>query len=233
MQVLPQLRTASNGRITVFPRKLLAGLGTVCLILMGFSGQTFAAHGGVHGYCENGKPMVQEWPDRYKDYHPECAGNSLVIVPNNKLEPPPPLEWMEEPDDFGNWAYVYLNNKRVTNPYRDIDPFVTKSTGRTLIPIRMVTEAMGGTAEWDGANARVTIRLNDQYMTMTIGQTHAIANGSPVKLDQPPLIIRDRTMVPLRVVLEAFGAHVDWVQELHRIDITLDGVECPAAYCPK
>lgn len=212
-------------------RKVLTVLSAVSLVLAGFSGQAFATHGDVHGYCENGKPVIQEWPEQYKDYHAECLGGQLAVVPNNELEPPPPLERMEEPADFWNWAYVYLNGKRVINPYRDIDPFITKSAGRTLIPIRMVTEAMGGTAEWDHAKAQVTIRMGDKSMVMTIGKAEAVANGKPIVLDQPPLLIRDRTMVPLRVVMEAFGAEVTWDAGERKVDILLPSVQCAPGYC--
>lgn len=214
-------------------RGLMTTVVTIIVVLASSRGHSFAAHGFVHGYCKAGQPVIQEWPVEYKDYHADCAGNQLVIVANNKLGSGPPMESMPEPDDFGAWAYVRLNGQSVMNPYQDIDPFVKKSTGRTLIPIRMVTEAMGGTAEWDNDKQQVTIRLRDKYMVMVVGQAAATANGRSVTLDQPPLIIRDRTMVPLRVVLEAFGAQVAWTQELHQIDITLDGVECPETYCPR
>lgn len=213
-------------------RKMVALLATVCVVLVGFSGVSWATHGEVHGYCKDGQPVIQEWPDKYKDrFHAECAGDIIVVVANEKLGGGPPIETMPEPEDFYSWAYVELNGRSVINPYRDIDPFVKKSTGRTLIPIRMVTEAMGGTADWNNDKQQVTIRLLDKYMVMTIGQAEAVANGKPVTLDQPPMLIRDRTMVPLRVLLEAFGATVKWTQETRQIDIELAGVTCAPGYC--
>lgn len=35
-------------------------------------------------------------------------------------------------------------------------------------------------------------------------------NEEPIALSQPPVIINDRTMVPLRSIFEALGAYVDW-----------------------
>ena len=35
-------------------------------------------------------------------------------------------------------------------------------------------------------------------------------NGNPVVFDQPPVIINNRTLVPLRAIFEAQGAQVNW-----------------------
>ena len=35
-------------------------------------------------------------------------------------------------------------------------------------------------------------------------------NGEPIPFDQAPVIVNDRTMVPLRAIFEALGASVDW-----------------------
>ncbi|MBQ4151217.1 MAG: copper amine oxidase N-terminal domain-containing protein [Clostridia bacterium] len=39
-------------------------------------------------------------------------------------------------------------------------------------------------------------------------------NGVTVDFDTPPILIKDRTMVPMRKTFEALGATVDWVPEL-------------------
>jgi len=198
-------------------------------------GEAASGRRPFEGYCEDGKPVVTYWDPKLDEYYePVCSGDNLGLrmkkidyerPPSQFREAPPP------PGDWSTWANIWLNGQAVTNPYADVLPYVTRSTGRTLIPLRMVTEAMGGTVEWDEAARRVTIRLGERYMEMTIGESDAVANGQPVSLDQPPLLWLNRTMVPLRVVVEAFGAQVGWDGKVQRVDITLSGVQCAPGYC--
>lgn len=201
--------------------------------LLAAPGVGWGDHGEVHGYCVDGVPVVTYWPEKYAGkefYEPGCLGGNLVVYQTEAVAGVDVVDRVP-PADFGGWATVWLNGDRVVNPYRDVYPYVVLSSSRTLIPIRMVTEAMGGTADWDGVAGRVTIRLGERYMEMTIGSAEAIANGGPVTLDQPPIIWKDRTMVPLRVLAEAFGATVTWVPESFRVYVTLHGVTCRSDYC--
>lgn len=202
------------------------------VILLG-GGGVGATEKLYEGYCVNGDPVITRWdPSLSPKYRAVCAGNVLGLesdmgdAPELALQPEP-----EPPEDWSTWADIKLNGKWMTNPYRDVLPYVTTSTGRTMIPIRMVTEGMGGKAEWNDAEQQVTIRLGERYMVMTVGAPHGEANGTPVTLDQPPLIWMNRTMVPLRVVVEAFGAQVDWKASLDLVEITMTGVTCAPGYC--
>ncbi len=47
-------------------------------------------------------------------------------------------------------------------------------------------------------------------------------NNNAYKADATPKIINGRTMVPIRVIAEAFGANVDWIASTNTINITLD-----------
>ena len=42
-------------------------------------------------------------------------------------------------------------------------------------------------------------------------------NGAEVSFDQPPIIVDNRTLVPLRAIFEAMGATVDWDQETQTV----------------
>ena len=92
---------------------------------------------------------------------------------------------------------------------------------RTLLPIRCVIEAMGGTVGWDGATRMVTLRLGDKSLYMIIGSTSVLdQSGTYHTLDSAPVIIHDRTMLPVRFVSEFFGATVDWDGEARMVSIT-------------
>lgn len=209
---------------------VLVGLA---LLLAGVAsaGEPYRAY---EGYCVDGKPVITYWDPKLDEYFvPDCDGDKLGLL-QKEIKHGDPIELREPPappDDWSSWAHIWLNGLVITNPYNDVIPYVTASTGRTMIPLRMVTEAMGGTAEWDQATQRVTVRLGEKYMQMTIGRIEAEANGRPVTIDQPPLLWLNRTMVPLRVVVEAFGAQVAWDGQIQRVDITHPEVTCAPGYC--
>ena len=90
---------------------------------------------------------------------------------------------------------------RDTSVTMDTVPLIQQ--GRTLVPVRFIAEKLGGTANWNPVTRTVTINLDNQAITLVIGQT---APG----MDIPAQIIDGRTMVPLRFVSERFGAAVGW-----------------------
>ena len=44
-------------------------------------------------------------------------------------------------------------------------------------------------------------------------------NGEVFETDTPPVIVSDRTLVPVRGVFEAIGATVEWYEEIHQVSI--------------
>lgn len=74
---------------------------------------------------------------------------------------------------------------------------------RTLVPIRIITEALGGKVDWNGAAKEVTLSINDKEIKMTIGKMLE-------KYGVAPVIIDGRTFVPVRFVADELGANVVW-----------------------
>lgn len=92
----------------------------------------------------------------------------------------------------------------------DAPPFIRN--GRTLVPIRAITEPLGAKVDWDEKERKVTIRLGGTTVEMWIGNPKARVNGKPYNMPDgvPPVIERGRTFVPVRFVAEALGALVNW-----------------------
>jgi len=95
---------------------------------------------------------------------------------------------------------------------------------RTLLPIRAVIEAAGGTVEWTDAEKRVDIKYKDKTVTLWIGKNIARVNGKAVMIDSQnfkvaPEIINGRTMIPLRFVAESLEWHVGWDDKTKTITI--------------
>ncbi len=91
--------------------------------------------------------------------------------------------------------------------------------GRTLVPLRSISEALGASVKWDGTNKAITLTLSSDVIKLTIGKTTALKNEQTLTLDSPAKIIAGNTMVPLRFIGEAFGAYVQWNPGIRTIAI--------------
>lgn len=110
---------------------------------------------------------------------------------------------------------VVLNGEQLK-----FDRLPITENGRTLVPLRVIFEAMGATVDWDGVTQTVTAVKGNTTVKMQIGNSIMIKNGEKIALDVPPKIINGRTLVPVRAVAESFGAKVDWDGETKTVIIT-------------
>lgn len=85
--------------------------------------------------------------------------------------------------------------------------------GRTLIPVRAVTNALGAQVEWDPDTSTATITRGDIVIVMDLKNKVVTVNGEIVKLLVSPEINNNRTFVPLRFIAETFNLKVDWDDE--------------------
>jgi hypothetical protein len=90
----------------------------------------------------------------------------------------------------------------------DVAPIIVN--GRTLVPIRGVFEAMGFVVTWDGNIEQATLARDNDVVIITIGSYMFTTNEAEHSLDVPARIIGDRTMLPLRAVLESVGYELEW-----------------------
>jgi len=93
---------------------------------------------------------------------------------------------------------------------------------RTLLPIRAVVEAMGGTVTWDNGEATVTLSRGGDVVNLTIGSTTAFYNNTSLNLDTAPIVINGRTFLPIRFIAESFGFYVAWNGENNLVTISDD-----------
>lgn len=101
----------------------------------------------------------------------------------------------------------------------DVPPRIVES--RTLVPIRIISEALGATVHWDAAQKRVLIDGPRGRIALTIGQVEALIAEEAMTLDVAPQIFGGRTFVPLRFVAEALGADVHWDDPTRTVIVTL------------
>ncbi len=90
---------------------------------------------------------------------------------------------------------------------------------RTMVAVRSVSEAVGGTVEWDPVRRQVKITRYADTILLTVGKKEAVVNGQVMALQVAPQIVSDRTMVPLRFIAEALGGTVEWNESTRTVNI--------------
>lgn len=91
--------------------------------------------------------------------------------------------------------------------------------GRVFVPLRSVVEALGAQVNWQPSTQTATVTKENIVIVFKINEIAAVANGFEVKLDQPPQIINGITMVPVRFLVEALGAGVEWDNATSTVNI--------------
>ena len=84
------------------------------------------------------------------------------------------------------------------------------------MPFRAIFEALGCNVTYTEADGKqfVTAMRGDNQLIIEIGAYDMCVNGNVEALDVPAVIINGRTLVPVRVVSETFGANVEWIGQL-------------------
>lgn len=91
--------------------------------------------------------------------------------------------------------------------------------GRTLIPVRAVSEAMGATVKWNEEEKIVTITKDDKIIEFNLAENKVYVDEVETTIDVPAEVMNKRTMVPLRFIAEQLGLNVDWDEESNTIEI--------------
>lgn len=100
---------------------------------------------------------------------------------------------------------IEINGKNVVS---DVAPFIDND--RTLVPIRVISENLGYSVNWDNQTRKVTVKNNDKSIELTIGRKDVNVNGNKSSIDVAPMIKNERTFVPLRFISESFDNDVNW-----------------------
>lgn len=103
--------------------------------------------------------------------------------------------------------HLSINGENVKTDY---EAYIVKATQTAYVPIRFVTEGLGGTVSWDKVKQQVTIHSKDKKeIVLTVGSNVAYVNGEKKVLPNSPQLTTPRVMVPVRFVSEVMGAQVN------------------------
>ena len=81
---------------------------------------------------------------------------------------------------------------------------------------------------WNEQEKSVTIKGYSEIQ-FTVGEKYAYVNGKKYILTAPSTIVGGRTMIPVRLFAESFGADVQWDSTLHCVDISVTDAKLPVA----
>ncbi|MDH5162599.1 copper amine oxidase N-terminal domain-containing protein [Heyndrickxia oleronia] len=94
--------------------------------------------------------------------------------------------------------------------------------GRTLVPIRAISQSFGSTVDWHQTTKTVTIKNGKDKTVLTVNSKKINVNGKTVTIDVPVRMSNGTTYVPLRVASPA-GSVVEWNQKAQQATITFKG----------
>lgn len=88
--------------------------------------------------------------------------------------------------------------------------------------MREVSQTIGATVHYDPKLKTIRIKKDQILIELQINSSQAVFNGENLTLNQAPIIMYNRTLVPVRFVSEAFGAKVEWNAKTYIATITSD-----------
>jgi titin len=137
------------------------------------------------------------------------TGLSLEVTPSYELKPKLlPGKPLTITLRIGDPNMLVNDISQEIDPGRGSAPVIVN--GRTMLPVRALIEAMGGSLTWDESERKVVVQNGSTKIEVWIGSSSTRVNGVEKLTDVPPVIINDRTMLPLRYITENLGCTVKW-----------------------
>lgn len=91
--------------------------------------------------------------------------------------------------------------------------------GRTMVPIKFLINALGYDVYWNEITREVTCVRSTNEIVLTIDKPEIYINGETYISDVEPMIIHDRTYVPLALIGRVVGADINWIGETRTVTI--------------
>lgn len=112
--------------------------------------------------------------------------------------------------------YVFLDGKKMV--FKDQKPIIVQ--GRSLVPLRVIFEALGAKIKWDDLTKTVTATKDQTIITYKIGELIGKRNNELINIPVSGQLIQGTTLIPLRFVSEALGCIVSWDENSRTISIS-------------
>ena len=102
---------------------------------------------------------------------------------------------------------IKVNGKKIK---MDTVPYI--NNGRTMVPVRFISEELKLNVDWNEKTRTVIIQDQNQKAELVIGSDNVKKDNANIKLESPAEIRNGRTFVPVRAIAEIFNSEVQWDQ---------------------
>lgn len=119
-------------------------------------------------------------------------------------------------------VYVDVKTNYIDKENAKVVPYIEGSI--TYLPLRFIAESLESRVEWKNEKSTAVVKAGESTLEANVKTGEIFFNGA--QLDGKAMLKENRTFVPLRVIMEAFGKEVSWYNE--RI-IIISGAEFPVA----
>lgn len=213
-------------------KKMLAFTALALVMMMTISQISYAKVGDKPDKPEKenmGQGNGRDKEDASKEEHP---GKGRDHAPGQ----------LKEIEDFSDFSESRI---RIHDKWLDKENAPVLKGGRTLIPVRAITEALGCTVHWFNPYAVVISPEEDKAIIFDLETGDVYISQSPVEdlgdltqsedpvldiddfvvgaeqaeIDIPAGVINNRTFVPIRFISEQFGLTVNYNEKTREIDI--------------
>ena len=123
------------------------------------------------------------------------------------------VDWDKESKNYEVRIYLDTKDNELQFPSGMGKPFIAQ--GRTFVPYRIMSEALGAKVDWDGNARKVTAEGNNSKVELFIGNSKYRVNGVVKKMDVEPFILKaeGRTYIPARYLTEGLNYKIDFEQD--------------------
>lgn len=110
---------------------------------------------------------------------------------------------------------VNVENGQIERKSSEVAPYVKNE--RTMVPLRIFSEALGCSVEWNEENNSATVKNAENTVVFTENSNTMTVNGKTMSLEISPEISGERMFIPLRAVSESLGYGVYYVSSTEHI----------------
>ena len=127
-------------------------------------------------------------------------------------------------DLFYNGKHHAYNAKEISimiDGQKFVDPNLPAVSidGRTMLPMRGICQELGGQVTWNESARQVYVVTDTHTVVFEIGKTTGYTNGKAFTMDVAPMIINDRTVLPVRALTQALDVNLKWDDPTRTIHI--------------
>jgi len=185
----------------------------------------FANEDGNHMNELYDNDEVVYYDDAAEVHHGEDSvrtGGEMVVLHDIEAMQPEIDEALEIMEEYP--VRLILNGEEILFENDVMSPIIIQE--RTLIPARIVFEAMGGNVVWNEERKEVEVTFGESKVLLTVGSNLAWVGDTARVLDVPAMIVAPRgeiygnTMIPVRFTAEGLGSTVTWNEDDRIVSIT-------------